>query len=176
MSKTKVIALSLLISLGFAPHAMARTKSFTTALDTVRTFDKETKTQLPEEMLKEHKKVFIKTIKENRADALSAIRSLRRSEGPSPKRFKRLYRIVDDHTREHIKEVDKLVSKVSPRNKAEVKELSAKLAEMRTTFLEELKGTSSSERDPARGIIADPVLDRSPYEERPGDVKGLYER
>jgi hypothetical protein len=176
MSKTKVIALALLISLGFAPHAMARTKSFNTALDAVRTFDKETKALLPDTMLKEHKKVFIKTIKENNVDALSAIRSLRRSEGPSPKRFKRLYKIVKDHTRDHIKEVDKLASKVSPKNKREIKKLSARLLEMRTAFLEELKGTSSSERVPAKGIKADPVLDRSPYEERPGDNKGLFER
>lgn len=176
MSKTKVIALALLISLGFAPYAMARTKSFNAALDTVRTFDKETKALLPDGLLKEHKKVFIKTIKENKVDALSAIRSLRRSEGPSPKRFKRLYRIVDDHTREHIKEVDKLVSKVSPKHKTELNKLSAKLTEMRTAFLEELKETSSSERVPAKGIKADPVLDRSPYEERPGDVRGIYER
>ena len=176
MSKTKLLALSLLISLCFVPHAMARTESFTSALKIVKTFDKETKAHLPEEMLKVHKKVFIKTIKENRVDALSAIRSLRRSEGPSPERFKRLYRIVDDHTREHIKEVNKLVPKLSSKNKAEIRKLSAKLEELRTDLLEEFKGTSFSEMKPARGIKAEPVLDRSPYEERPGDVRGIYER
>ncbi len=176
MSKTKVIVLTLLMTLCFAPYAMARTESFTMALSIVKKFDKETKTLLPKELNKEQRSAFTKTAKKNKKETTAAIKSLRRSEGPSPRRFKRLYKIVDQHTGDHIKEVDKLASTLLPKDRAAVEGISAKLKGLRDEFLEELKGTSFSEREPARGIKAEPVLDRSPYEERPGDVRGIYDR
>lgn len=176
MSKTKVLALSILIALVLTPYAYARTESFALAPAIVKSFDKETKTLLPKGLDKEQKSLFTKTGKENRKETLSRIKSLRRSEGPSSSRFSRLFRIIDRHIQNNINEVDKLAAAVNESEKGAVEDMSVKLQDLRKELLADLKATSYSERKSSKRYKPDPVLDRSPYEERPGDTRGLYDR
>ena len=176
MSKTKLIILSLLITIALAPYAYAGTESFILASSIVKSFDKETKALLPENLDKGQTSAFTKGSKKNTKETLSRIKSLRRSEGPSPKRFSRLFRIVDTHIKNHIKEVDKLAATLKGPGKAEVEDMGVKFGIMRKELLEELKTTSFSERKPTDWNRVEPVIDRSPYEERPDESRGLYER
>jgi hypothetical protein len=57
-----------------------------------------------------------------------------------------------------------------------LEEMSAELAILRNEFLEELKESSYSEREATDWSKPEPVIDRSPYEERPGDTRGIYDR
>lgn len=176
MSKTKLIMLFVLISLALASNANARTASFTMALGIVKIFDSETKELLPEEINAAQREAFLKINKKNKKEAYSRITSLRRSEVPGRKRFKRIVKIIEKHTKKHLKEVDRLASKLKGADRAKVEDMSVKLRALRDDLLIELKATAYSERKAIRGIKANPVLDRSPYEERPGDTRGLYDR
>jgi hypothetical protein len=92
MSKTKVLALSLLLSLLLVPDAYAKTESFILAADIVKSFNAEVSALLPKSLESEPKRTLTKSIKDNKRGANSKIKWLRRSEEPSPSRFRRLYK------------------------------------------------------------------------------------
>ncbi|MBE9531676.1 MAG: hypothetical protein IME98_02595 [Proteobacteria bacterium] len=176
MSKTKVIALSILITLLIVPFAHAMTASLTMAMGIVKSFDTETKALLPEDIDKKKRSAFLKINKKKKKEAYSRLSSLRHSEGPSPKRFKRIYKTADKHTKGVIKEVDKLAKSLNDQNRVKVEDMSAGLRAIREELLKELKETTYSEIEPTNRNKPEPVIDRSPYEERPGDTRGIYNR
>ena len=176
MSKTKVIALSLLIVLSLAPFAMAQTSSFTMAAMILKTFDKDTKALLPKSLDKEERKTFTKSRKALKRETHAKIKWLRRSEGPSPKRFSRLYRILEKYTENQVREVSLLAERLKEPQKSKVEDMGVKLQALREKLLKEFKDTSYSEIKPDDRFKPDPVIDRSPYEERPGDTRGIYDR
>ena len=176
MSKTKALALILLMTLLLTPYAYAKTESFVLATDIVRSFDAEINVLLPKSFKNEQTNTFNKSVKSNHRATISKIKWLRRSEEPGPTRFRRLYKIIDHYMASVIEDVDALVEVLGEPGKGQFEEMSAELTILRDEFLDELKESSFSEREATDWSKPEPVIDRSPYEERPGDTRGIYNR
>lgn len=176
MSKTKVLALTIIITLALSPLAFAKTKSFTLATAAVKTFDKKTRALLPQNLSKEQLSSLVKTSKENKKEVIAKIKSLRRSEGPSQMRFSRLLRIIESHTDKQLSDIRRFALGLNVAQREMLEDMSSELRALRDELLTELSSTSPSEVEPEGWIKAEPVIDRSPYEERPGDTRGLFDR
>jgi hypothetical protein len=176
MSKPKTIALTIIITLFLTATANAKTESFIVALGIVESFDIETQQLIKKEKWSMKSRGFYKTTAKQKKEATNDIKSARWSEGPSPKRFSRLYKIVDLYTTSVVEAAEDLASNLGEKERGQVDDAVRKLTALRVEFLEELKKTSASEVKPSRQQKPNPVIDRSPYEERPGDRRGLFER
>ena len=146
------------------------------ALGIVESFDIETRDLIRKDKWNGPTRAFYKQLKNVKSEATNNIKSVRWSQRPSPKRFSRLYSIVDQYTGAVVEAAESLSKELPEEKRAALEEAAGKLASLRMEFLDELKKTSASERKPSRQQKPSPVIDRSPYEERPGDVRGIYER
>lgn len=176
MSKPKIIILTLAIVLFLASGSSAKTESYLMALGIVESFDIETKDLIKEDKWNGPTRAFYKRLANIKSEATSDIKSVRWSQRPSPKRFSRLYSIVDKYTGAMVEAAESLSKDLPKEKRAAIDEAAGKLAAIRMEFLDNLKKTSASERKPSRQQKPSPLIDRSPYEERPGDIRGIYER
>jgi len=159
-----------------ASYSAAKTESYLVALGIVESFDIEMRDLIKEDAWNGSTRAFYKRSEKIKLEATSNIKSVRWSQRPSPKRFSRLYNIIDQYTVEMIEAAESLAKELPEKRRAFTQEAVRALTSLRVEFLDKLKETSASERRPSRQQKPSPVIDRSPYEERPGDVRGLYER
>ena len=176
MSKSKIFALAVILTLLAASNAAAKTESYLMALGIVESFDIEMRDLIKEDKWNGKKRGFYKRSTKEKKEATNSIKSVRWSEGPSPKRFSRLFKIVDRYTGSIVDAANDLAGSMPEKDRSEVESAARKLAGLRMEFLDELQKTSASERKPSTHQKPSSVIDRSPYEQRPGDIRGIYER
>lgn len=176
MSKSKIVILTLVAIFFLASNASANTESYLVALGIVESFDIEARDLIKKDKWNGKTKAFYKRSAKEKKDATNNIKSVRWSEGPSPKRFLRLFKIVDQYTGSIVEAAEQLAKDLPKKNRAPIEDAARELASLRVEFLDKLQKTSASERKPSKHLKSSPVIDRSPYEERPGDIRGIYER
>ncbi|MEE9542271.1 MAG: hypothetical protein V3V95_00625 [Thermodesulfobacteriota bacterium] len=176
MSKSKIIALTLFVTFLLTSNATAKTESYLMALGIVESFDIETKALIKEAKWNGPTRAFYKRSATVKSEATNNIKSVRWSEEPSPKRFSRIYSIVEQYTGSIVEAADDLAGNLPEKKRPAIDEAIVKLKSLEIEFLEELKKTSASERKQSWQHKPSSVIDRSPYEEKPGDQRGIYER
>ncbi len=166
----------LILAMAATSYAGARPDSIGTAIGFLNDFDSKQAILLKNISEVKEVKAFLNSSEEAFNDTFAEIKTLRWSEKPSRKRFNRVYNAYLAYTNGRINALTVIEGKVSGKEKVTVESAIEKLAEIKKKALNELTGISTKEDIKEDRLKVSPVIDRSRYEDHPGDSKGLYER
>ena len=160
--------------LAWAGVAAAEPGSIEAALKGVNTFESEEDALLGEFAANAGIDALRKSSAEESEEALAEIRSIKWSERPSKRRFARLYQIVDGYTLGRLEGLKEIT--VGSDEEGRLKSAVRRLSDLRKSSLLELKKSSAWELRKGDGKNIIPAIDRSPFDERPGESKGIWDR
>ncbi len=176
MKKLKILSIMLLLTFAVTSYASARSDSIGTAIGFLNDFDFEQAKLLKRVSEGKEVKAFLNSSEEAFNETFAEIKTLRWSEKPSRKRFNRVYNAYLAYTTGRIDALTVIEGKVAEKDKVIVNSAITRLTEIKKTALNELTDISAKEDVKEDRLKVSPVIDRSKYENHPGDSKGLYER
>ena len=176
VKRLKILSIVLALILASASYAVARSDSIGVAIGFLNDFDFAQVKLLKNVSEATNVKAFLNSSEEAFNDTFAELKTLRWSEKPSRKRFNQVYNAYLAYTNARINALTSLSEKTSGKEKTAVESAIKKLTKIKKTALNELTEISAKETVTEETIKASPVIDRSKYEDHPGDNKGLYER
>ncbi len=120
--------------------------------------------------------ILIKRYRDRTMETLSLIKEVRWSEGPGPRRFRRVLRIVDLYTADQIEMIEDFGRGSGFAGSPLFDEVMDGLARAREKALGELKKAFRLEVVEEKRIRPVPLIDRSPFEEDKQGGKGIWDR
>ncbi len=118
--------------------------------------------------------IFSEKASESKKKAFEELKSLRWSDTPGERRFKKVYRVAESFTAGRL-DAFRNISKLStPGEEADIE--ANELAALRDTELKRLKDAFKKETPAVKKPRPVPLIDRPQYENRPDEERGIWER
>ncbi|MBI5238364.1 MAG: hypothetical protein HY887_08085 [Deltaproteobacteria bacterium] len=118
--------------------------------------------------------IFSENASESKKKAIEELKSLRWSDTPGERRFKKVYRIAESFTAGRL-DAFRNISKLStPGEQPDIE--AGELAALRDNELKRLKESFRKEAPAVKKPKPVPLIDRPQYENRPDEERGIWER
>lgn len=170
-------ALPVFLSLILLPlNAYCQTDTIGIALDVVEAFYNRTNSSVKKlgSIPDKEADIFSEKTSESKKKAIEELKSLRWSDTPGERRFKKVYRIVESFTAGRLNAFRNISKLSTPGDMPDIE--ADELAALMDTELKRLKESFRKETPAAKKPKLVPLIDRPQYENRPDEERGIWER
>jgi hypothetical protein len=168
------LAVAIIFVFILAPKAMCQSDSITTAMDIINDFSMETGAALTG--IEEAPFSLPVASAESREKTLSELESVRLAYTPGASRFRRIYSIVAFYIDSEIASIRSALQGLWPDDAVRVEKASTRLSYLKEEKLSILTGSIGMETFEKDAISPVPLIDASPFEQRPEEAPGIWYR